>query len=144
MRSARQCDERGAAVVMVIGLMAVLAFVAAASVGTIAIVLAHRRAQVAADLGALAAASALRDGADPCAAATRIADRHDAALTRCDVDGSSVVVTTAVTLLPALGGMDVPARARAGPSGSGAGQQQVEQPDSAGLVERVVLVAALR
>lgn len=144
MTGARRRDERGAAVVLVIGLTAVLAFVAAVSVGTVAIVLAHRRAQVAADLGALAAASAVQGGADPCAAAERIADRHAAALTHCEVDGSSVVVTTAVTLLPALGGMDVPARARAGPSGSGAGQQQVEQPDSAGLVERVVLVAALR
>jgi secretion/DNA translocation related TadE-like protein len=111
-------------VVLLIGLTGALAFVAVVSVGTVAIVLAHRRAQVAADLGALAAASAQQaGGGDPCAAAERIAERHDAALTHCEVDGSSVVVATAVTLLPALGGMEVPARARAGPSGSGAGQQ---------------------
>jgi len=137
-------DERGAAVVVVVGLAGLLVLVAAVSAGTVAIVLAHRRAQVAADLGALAAAAALQRGSDPCAAATQIAGRHDAELTRCVVDGPSVVVATAVTLVPALGGVDVSARARAGPSRPGAGEQEVEQPHGTGLVQRVVLVAALR
>jgi secretion/DNA translocation related TadE-like protein len=110
-------------VTIAIGLSSVLVFVAAVSVGTIAIVLAHRRAEVAADLGALAGASAVRGGAAPCAAAARIVERHDADVTRCVVEGQSVVVATAVRLLPALGGVEVRARARAGPSGGGAGQQ---------------------
>lgn len=116
-------DERGAAVSIAIGLSSVLVLIAAVSVGTVAIVLAHRRAQVAADLGALAGASAVRTGADPCAAATRIVERHAVAVTGCEVEGSSVVVATAVHLLPALGGAEVRARARAGPSGGGAGEQ---------------------
>lgn len=122
MRRPRR-DEHGAAVTIAIGLSSVLVFVAAVSVGTIAIVLAHRRAQVAADLGALAGASALRAGAAPCAAAARITERHDADVTECVIEGQSVVVATAVRLLPALGGVEVRARARAGPSGDGAGQQ---------------------
>lgn len=106
-----------------IGLVSVLVFVSAVSAGTVAIVLAHRHAQVAADLGSLAGAAALQRGADACAAAGRIAERQNASVTRCVVDGSSVVIATSVELLPALGGMDVPARARAGPSGAGASEE---------------------
>jgi secretion/DNA translocation related TadE-like protein len=101
--------------VVAIGLVAVLAFVAAVSVGTVAIVLAHRRAQAAADLASLAGASALQRGPDPCAEAARIAGRQGAGVTRCVVDGLAVVVATAVLLPPVLGGAEVPARARAGP-----------------------------
>jgi len=108
-------DERGTATVTALGLVALLVLVAAASTGTTAIVLAHRRAQVAADLASLAGASALQAGADPCAAAVRIADRHDATITGCLVDGLSVVVATEVQLPPVLGGRAVPARSRAGP-----------------------------
>ena len=108
-------DEHGAAVVVVIGLIAVLLLVATVSTGTVAIVLAHRRAQVAADLASLAGAAALQRGADPCAAAATIAARHDAVLTRCLTEGPTVLVATSVRLPAALGGQDAPARARAGP-----------------------------
>jgi secretion/DNA translocation related TadE-like protein len=115
VNSDRARDDQGAATVLVVGLVALLVFVAMVSTGAIAIVLAHRRAQVAADLGSLAGAGALQRGADPCAAATRIVLRHRAALTSCVVDGLAVVVDTAVTLPSALGGADLPARSRAGP-----------------------------
>jgi len=108
-------DQRGVATVMALCLAVVLLAVAAVSMGTVAIVLAHRRAQVAADLASLAGASAWQSGADPCAAAAAIADRHDATITRCVVDGTSVVVATEVRLPPVLGSHSVPARARAGP-----------------------------
>jgi len=111
----RSRDEGGVAVVVALGLLAVLALVAAVSVGTVAIVLAHRRAQTAADLAALAGASALQRGDDPCLAAARIARRHDAALGQCLVDGQTLGVTTTVALPSVLGGRLVPARARAGP-----------------------------
>jgi secretion/DNA translocation related TadE-like protein len=112
----RRCrDERGVAVVVGIGLVGMLVLVTALSVGTVAIVLAHRRAQVAADLASLAGAAALQRGADPCTAAGTIAGRQQAELTRCVVDGSTVAVATAVSLPLALGGGDLPARARAGP-----------------------------
>jgi secretion/DNA translocation related TadE-like protein len=112
-RSAR--DEQGAAVVVGVALVAVLVLVAGVCVGTVAIVLAHRRAQVAADLASLAAAAALQRGGDACGAATSIAGRHDALVTACAVEGTSVLVTTAVTLPPALGGEQLRARSRAGP-----------------------------
>ena len=118
MRASRPRDERGAAVVIAIGLIGVLAFVAAVGVGTEAIVLGHRRAQVAADLAALAGAGALQRGVDACAAADRIAERHEAVLTRCVVDGRSVEVSTSIALPLALGGADLTARARAGPQGA--------------------------
>jgi secretion/DNA translocation related TadE-like protein len=108
-------DEGGAAVVLALALVAVLVLVAAVSVATVAIVLAHRRAQVAADLASLAGAGALQGGTDPCGAAAGIAARHRARLTGCVVEGVTVVVTTAVVLPPALGGDEVPARSRAGP-----------------------------
>ena len=111
----RPRDERGAAVVVGIALLALLVLVAAVCVGSVAIVVSHRRAQVAADLAALAAAGALQRGADPCGAAGQIAGRHAAEVTGCVVEGSAVVVSTAVTLPAGLGGADVPARARAGP-----------------------------
>jgi secretion/DNA translocation related TadE-like protein len=108
-------DEAGAVVVTGLALVAVLVLVAAVSVGTVAIVLAHRRAQVAADLASLAGAGALQRGVDPCGAAADIAARHRARLTGCLVDGLTVVVTTAVALPPVLGGDEAPARSRAGP-----------------------------
>lgn len=115
MRKRRPRDQRGVAVVLAVGLLAVLVLVTALSVGSVAIVLAHRRSQAAADLAALAGAAALQRGEDPCVAAGRIARRHDAALDRCLVEGQTVVLTTTVTLPGVLGGRPVPARARAGP-----------------------------
>lgn len=115
MTRTRCRDDRGAAVVVALALTGLLLFVAAISVGTVAIVLAHRRAQTAADLAALAAAAALERGGDACVAATTIAGRHEAAVTQCAIEGLTVLVATSVALPTALGGGDVPARARAGP-----------------------------
>ncbi|MGY2877166.1 secretion/DNA translocation related TadE-like protein [Marmoricola sp. URHA0025 HA25] len=115
LTTARRRDDRGAAVVIAVGLVAVLVFVAAVSVGTVAIVLAHRRAQSAADLASLAAAAALQRGAEPCAAAALIAGRQRAAVTTCLVQGPTVLVATSVALPPLLGGRVLEARARAGP-----------------------------
>lgn len=116
MRDGSQArGEEGVAVVVGLALVAVLVLVAGVCVGTVAIVLAHRRAQVAADLSSLAAAAALQRGGDACRAATLIAGRHDALVTGCAVEGTSVLVTTAVTLPPVLGGEQLRARSRAGP-----------------------------
>ena len=113
--SGRRRDEQGVAVVVALGLVGVLVLVAAVCVGSVAIVLAHRRAQVAADLAALAAASALQRGIDPCGVASRIAGRQGATVTGCVIEGTTVLVSTAIDLPTALGGDAVPARARAGP-----------------------------
>jgi len=118
VRSRGARDEHGVGVVMFLGLSAVLVLVAAVSTGTVAVVLAHRRAQVAADLGSLAGATALQAGGDPCAAAAGIIGRQRARMTSCVAQGASVVVVTSVPLAVSLGGADVRARARAGPQGS--------------------------
>lgn len=118
MTTRRVRNDQGAAVVVALGLVAVLLFVAVVCVGTVAIVLAHRRAQTAADLASLAAAGALQVGRDACAAASSIAARHAAMVTSCVIDDPTVLVATSVTLPAVLGGDDVPARARAGPQTS--------------------------
>lgn len=109
-------DERGVAVVVVLALVMVLVTVAFVSVGTVAIVLGHRRAQVAADLAVLAGAAALQQGGDACAAVVRIAARHDARVTGCVVEGLTVAAATAVDLPAILGGREARARSRAGPA----------------------------
>jgi secretion/DNA translocation related TadE-like protein len=120
-RRSRPRDEHGVAIVVAISLVAVLVLVASVTVGTVAIVLAHRRAQVAADLASLAGAAALQRGGDACATAARITTLHQVTMTACETAGSSVLVVTTVHLLAALDGADVSARARAGPAGSLAG-----------------------
>lgn len=111
----RHGAEQGAATVVAVGLVGVLVLVTALCLAVVVLVLAHRKAQVAADLAALAGASALQSGADPCAAAERIAVRQDARLIRCVVEGADVVVAAGVRVDVALGGTELPARARAGP-----------------------------
>lgn len=88
---------------------------------------ASARARAAADLGALAGATARMQlllggsGADPCAVAARVAVRNGAVLTACAVDdGVNVAVSVAVPLLgpaswPGVG-TEAVASARAGPA----------------------------
>ncbi|MEJ6018787.1 Rv3654c family TadE-like protein [Corynebacterium sp. H113] len=64
----------------------------------------HRRDLVAADLSAVAAATALMAGRDACGVGEEIAKRNGASLDECDVDGVDVQVRIAK------------ARARAGPA----------------------------
>ena len=124
----RPRDESGAVVVVAVGLIGVLVVVALTCAGCAALVVTHRRAQVAADLGALAGAAALQQGGDPCSAAARIAGRHAASLAACVVEGQSVLVTASVALAVPLTEGSVSARARAGPA--------TALPSSAGLSRR--------
>ena len=107
--------EDGVAVVLAVGLIAVLFLVAGIGGGAVAIIAAHRDVQGAADLAALAAASAAGSGAPPCSAARLIAARNGDDVTRCEVDGREVLVTVARRLPRVLGDRVVRARARAGP-----------------------------
>lgn len=112
-----RCGERGAAAVLVlplVGLLTVLALLAAVVAGALVSV---RRAQAAADLAALAGAVASGSGEDACGAAARVADRNRARLTSCLRAGLEVAVVVAVeTPMPAGRSLQVTARARAGPS----------------------------
>ena len=111
--------ERGGATVLVVAMAGVLTFVMVGLAAAGGLVTAQRRAQSAADLAALAAASALADVSGPtdaCAAADRVAFRNAAVRDACAPDGRAIRVTVSVA------GPDVPwkevrvtAEARAGP-----------------------------
>ena len=82
-----------------------------------AMVTDSRAAQSAADLAALAGASALGRGEDACGAAAEIAHANEAAVVDCRPDGWEVVVIVEVAGPRWLGQTgDLRARARAGPA----------------------------
>ncbi len=111
--------ERGAATVVVVAFLGLLLLVGAALGVVGAMVHAHRSAQSAADLAALAGASALARAQDPCAAAQRIAAANQATVVACAPKGSEVRVTVEVDGPRWLGqAADLVAEARAGPLAS--------------------------
>ncbi|MFN8191887.1 MAG: Rv3654c family TadE-like protein [Nocardioidaceae bacterium] len=118
MRPARRCggDEIGAATVLVVAVAGLLLLVGAALGVVTALVTDHRRAQSAADLAALAGASALATGRGPCEEARRVALANDATLAACSLRGADVLVEVVVSG-PRWWGWagDPSARARAGP-----------------------------
>ncbi len=109
--------ERGAASIVAIACLAVLLLVGAALGVVAAMFHAHRTAQAAADLSALAAAVAIGRGDDPCAAAATIAVANGAALTGCSMQGRDARVEVSVPGPRWLGQSgDLGAQARAGPA----------------------------
>lgn len=111
-------DQRGAATVFAVACLAVLLLVGAALGVVAAMVRAHRSAQSAADLGALAAAAALARNRDACDSAASIATANGAKLTSCEIESQDVVITVEVAGPRWLGQTaDLTAQARAGPGG---------------------------
>ncbi len=111
----RTHDEHGAGTVLAVAMMGLLVTVTVATSGVVGVVAGHRRAQVAADLAALAGAAAVQDGADACQRAGRIAARNSASLRSCDARGWEVSVTVVEEVsLPGMT-MQLRARGRAGP-----------------------------
>ncbi len=109
-------DHRGAATVLATACLGLILLIGAGLGVAAAMVVDHRRAQAAADLAALAGASALRQGDDGCGVAQRVASANDAELASCSVAGADVVVTVTVTGPRWLGqSADLQGRARAGP-----------------------------
>ncbi len=109
-------SERGAATVLGVSVLAVLLLVGTALAVVAGMFRAHRVAESAADLAALAAAGALARGEDACATGARIAARNDAVLVDCRTAGWEVWVAVTVPGPRWLGhGADLAARARAGP-----------------------------
>ena len=96
-------------------MMGLLVTVTVATAGVVGVVGAHRRAQSAADLSALAGAAALQDGGDPCMRAGVIAGRNGAVLRGCEVDGWDVLVGVVVTARLPGNSLELRARGRAGP-----------------------------
>jgi len=109
--------DDGVATVVGVALVALLVLVGLAAATAGGAVLAHRRAEAAADLAALAAAQAIQGQGDPCRVAQRVSQANGAQLRACTIDGWTADVEVAVTG-PRLIGLDLslPARSRAGPA----------------------------
>ncbi|MCL2090707.1 MAG: flp pilus-assembly TadE/G-like family protein [Micrococcales bacterium] len=108
--------DRGSGTVLVLGLVAVALVLATTLVGLGQVVAGRARAQTAADLAALAAATRLQttaDIGDACDLAGQVAARNGADLAGCAHEGGGVVQVTVAVPTPSG-----PTRtsARAGPS----------------------------
>lgn len=113
--AARRPRERGGATVFAVACAGVLLLLGAALGVAAAVLVAHRTAQSAADLSALAAAGAV-SRADPCTRAAEVATANGARLAGCVVAGREVEVEVQVRGPRWLGqSADLTARARAGP-----------------------------
>ena len=117
VRGSCRRGEHGAGSVLAVAMLGLLVTVTIAAAGVVGVIATHRVAQAAADLAALAGASALQGGGDPCRQAALVADRNRARLTRCEVVGwvVTVVVSADTARLPG-GVLDLRARGRAGPA----------------------------
>lgn len=106
-------SDRGSGSVVALAMIAVVVLIIG-WLGALAQAQAGRgRAQSAADLGALAGATVLRSGADPCHRAAEVVRRNDAEPAQCVVlDGGVVRVRATVGTLTGTAS----AWARAGPS----------------------------
>jgi secretion/DNA translocation related TadE-like protein len=117
MTARRRHDERGAATMLALTLLGALVSVAVALAPLGGALVASRRAAAAADLAALAGASALQQGRDACAAAARVAAANDARVAACAVRADDVRLRVVVDAGRVLGrSLEVSGRARAGPS----------------------------
>ena len=117
MPPGRAGGQRGAGSMLVLTMVGILATVALALGVMAGMVRAHRAAQSAADLGALAGATALAGGFDACLAAEVVVDANGADLLSCEVLGSEVLVRVSAPG-PKWGEQvwDLDAQSRAGPS----------------------------
>ena len=117
-RGSRRC-EGGSATVPAVVLLALVLLVGAGLGVVAAMFVAHRSAQSAADLAALAAAAAHADGGDACGAGRALAARNGGRLVACGVEGEDVRLTVEVDGPRWLGQRaDLVAEARAGPARS--------------------------
>ncbi|WP_110180582.1 Rv3654c family TadE-like protein [Nocardioides solisilvae] len=112
----RARSERGAATVLVVAGAGVLLLVAGAVAGVVGLVHAHRTAQAAADLAALAGATEQLAGGDGCGRAGVLAEANGAALVRCRATAAWLEVEVEVAPPAVLGTIGtLRAVARAGP-----------------------------
>ncbi|ACZ29368.1 GAF sensor signal transduction histidine kinase [Xylanimonas cellulosilytica DSM 15894] len=110
--------ERGAGTVLMLGVVAVVLLFGLALAAVGAAQQARGTAQAAADLGALAAATARRAGFDACATAREAVERNRGHLVACELEAGGVVgltVARSTAGLPGWLARDATARARAGP-----------------------------
>jgi secretion/DNA translocation related TadE-like protein len=114
----RTREERGTATVFALVFVGLLATVAVLGAAVAAVLVGQRQAAAAADLAALAGASAVQDGGAACPAAEQIAERNRAGLRECAVSGDVVTVEVTLAVRSVFRSeVQVRARARAGPVG---------------------------
>ena len=115
-RSSGPAPEDGAGSVLALAMLGVLVMVTLATGGVVGVVAAHRAAQTAADLAALAGAAALQDGGEACQQAALVARRNHARVRECRVEDWNVAVVVVANTARLPGGvLDLEARGRAGP-----------------------------
>lgn len=110
-------SDRGSAVPFTVAALGLLLVVGSA-LGVVGAMFArHRQAQAAADLGALAAATAAQQGGDACASAADVVSANAASLLTCDVAATGEVVLRVSVAGPGWLGQRgaLAATARAGP-----------------------------
>ena len=112
-------DERGTATAWTVPVIGVLALLTVLMAGVGGALVTLRRAQAAADLAALAGATAHAAGRGACGEAARVAELNGTRVDSCGVlDGGDVrVVVSATVQVPWPEQLRVRGRARAGPSG---------------------------
>jgi secretion/DNA translocation related TadE-like protein len=113
-----QHGERGAGTVLVLGLAAVVLLLGVGLAALGSAQQARASAQSAADLGALAGATAIQHGFDPCSAARAVVARNGATVASCIIKDGGIVelaATTGVRGVPAWAGGMARSTARAGP-----------------------------
>jgi secretion/DNA translocation related TadE-like protein len=111
-----RAGQAGSVSLLVVAMAGVLLMLTAALGVVSAMVHAHRVAQSAADLAALAGAQRLAAGADACTAAGRIAEANGARMSSCQVTGPDVTVEVVAPGPRWLGQVsDLAGRSRAGP-----------------------------
>lgn len=89
-------DDRGYATVVSLGIILALVSLTGVILAAAGMVLATHRAQVAADLAAVAGAWAHAHGNNGCAAATHTAELNDAELNSCQIQGGDLLVEASV------------------------------------------------
>lgn len=94
--SAKLIDDRGNATIVAVGIITALAALTFVVVAVVTTRLDHHRAQVAADLAAVAGAVAHYYAEDPCARAAETATLNQSVVVACSPDGEDVVVTARV------------------------------------------------
>ncbi|WP_328703548.1 Rv3654c family TadE-like protein [Actinomyces sp. zg328] len=111
-------DERGEGTVLMAGVIGVILAITLGLSGLMRAEGAAGRARTAADMAALAGATALNSivaPGDPCAAAQRLASANGATLDSCRVEGEDVIVGVSVDVTVLGVPRQARAHARAGP-----------------------------
>jgi secretion/DNA translocation related TadE-like protein len=94
-------SERGSASLLMVGIIGVVVILSGAALLMAGYAVGYHRARAAADLSALSAAAAYRQGRDACAQARQTARRNLAHVDRCDLVGDAIdfVVTIRVSVV---------------------------------------------